>query len=640
MNLDRLNRQTHLWIFLAKVIVLGILLNGSANAQENEALMEKAIATAVDKVAPSVLRLDTIGGDRQVDGESFNSGPGTCLVVGEDGWLLTASFFLANQPAGVIVTLPGGKRVPAEVTAHDRSRHLTLLKVETDNPLKVGEFASRNSIAVGQTVVAIGKTIEGGNPNLSVGIVSASNRIWGKAIQTDAKISPANFGGPLVNLDGEIVGILAPLSTRSESVLAGTEWYDSGIGFAVPVDEVVARLGTLKSGQDLLPGQLGVELEGQDIYADPAKVAFCLGSSPAGKAGILIGDTIIECNGQPITRIAQFKHAIGPLYAGDTLALTLENDGVKREATATLVAELPPYRPAGIGIALSQQDKSFFVRQVIANSSAEKAGIEIGDRLLKAAGKAIKRTTDLRMAIASVAIGNSLTLEFERNDATIEVVVELDRWSTSIPEEVAGLNPAEGNSEILEITVAEDTNSCFAILPPGELKTQGPPSLLVWIPPSGKVDREKMLATWGDRCRTANTILLVPESKKEDRWELDEVEFVRRAIAVLRKQKPISAERIAIGGRAASGTFASLVAFSEPGTFGGLILDRAAASRKIGDPKTSPVQPLMVLVSGEADDEAIKASLVPLREAEFLIESQPTVSLEELMRWINLIDRF
>ena len=74
-------------------------------------------------------------------------------------------------------------------------------------------------------------------PNVSVGIVSALDRIWGKAIQTDAKISPNNYGGPLVDIAGRVLGVLVPMSPDGSGEVAGVEWYDSGIGFAVPLED-------------------------------------------------------------------------------------------------------------------------------------------------------------------------------------------------------------------------------------------------------------------------------------------------------------------------------------------------------------------------------------------------------------------
>ena len=108
---------------------------------------------------------------------------------------------------------------------------------------------------VGQWAIAIGRTFAADQTNISVGVISALNRIWGKAIQTDAKVSPNNYGGALTDIRGRVYGVLAPLSPNNQNALAGTEWYDSGIGFAVPLEDIYARLDHLKSGKDLKPGR-------------------------------------------------------------------------------------------------------------------------------------------------------------------------------------------------------------------------------------------------------------------------------------------------------------------------------------------------------------------------------------------------
>src|SRR5439155_23501610 len=106
-------------------------------------------------------------------------------------------------------------------------------------------------IHVGQWAIAVGRTYEGDRPNLSLGIVSAVGRIWGKAIQTDAKISPSNYGGPLVDISGRVTGVLVPLVPEGNNEIAGVEWYDSGIGFAVPLAHIMNVLPRLKEGHDL-----------------------------------------------------------------------------------------------------------------------------------------------------------------------------------------------------------------------------------------------------------------------------------------------------------------------------------------------------------------------------------------------------
>ena len=118
---------------------------------------------------------------------------------------------------------------------------LVLLKVEAEPKLPVPESVPSAEMRVGQWALAVGRTFEASRPNVSVGIVSALGRIWGKAIQTDAKISPNNYGGPLVDISGRVLGVLVPMSPDGSGEMAGVEWYDSGIGFAIPLEGVLRR---------------------------------------------------------------------------------------------------------------------------------------------------------------------------------------------------------------------------------------------------------------------------------------------------------------------------------------------------------------------------------------------------------------
>src|SRR5262245_34466006 len=226
------------------------------------------------------------------------------------------------MPSSILVTLPGGKRSAAKIVARDHSRMLVLLKVNTTEKLVVPAAAPKDQLTVGQWAIAVGRTYEQPEPNISVGVLSAVNRIWSRAIQTDAKISPANYGGPLIDIQGRVLGVLVPLSPQGGGgEIAGAEWYDSGIGFAVPLADINARLETLKSGKDLFPGQHGLTLKGPDIYALPAVVAASQAGSPAYKAGLRAGDTVVEVAGQKIERQAQFNHTLGPRYAGERLQI-------------------------------------------------------------------------------------------------------------------------------------------------------------------------------------------------------------------------------------------------------------------------------------------------------------------------------
>src|SRR5262249_50853475 len=134
----------------------------------------------------------------------------------------------------------------------------------------------KDEIKVGHTSLAVGRTLNSAIdevPSVSEGIISAKDRIWGKALQTDAKVSPINYGGPLIDLTGRIQGILVPSSPRAEGETAGLEWYDSGIGFAIPLEDINRVLPRLKQGKDLKPGVIGVNMQSRDEFGAVPTVA-------------------------------------------------------------------------------------------------------------------------------------------------------------------------------------------------------------------------------------------------------------------------------------------------------------------------------------------------------------------------------
>src|SRR5262245_41381880 len=163
---------------------------------------EQAIRAAVEKVAPAVVKIETIGGLERVGRVLVSTGPTTGLAVSADGYIISSAFNFVQQPSSILVTLPGGNRAPARIVARDHSRMLVLLKVNAADTLPVPAAVPRDQMTVGQWAIAVGRTFDQPQPNLSVGVLSATNRIWSTAIQTDAKISPANYGGPLVDIQG------------------------------------------------------------------------------------------------------------------------------------------------------------------------------------------------------------------------------------------------------------------------------------------------------------------------------------------------------------------------------------------------------------------------------------------------------
>ena len=231
------------------VLTLFCATTRSAFAAEGklEALEESAFKQAAALVDPSLVRIETVGGLEQVGEVTLGTGPTSGVVVSEDGFVISSSFNFVSKPSSILVTLADGRRFPAKLIASDKLKLLTLLKVEATG-LTVAKPASREGVKVGQWAIALGRTFDLTTPSISVGIVSATNRIWGKAIQTDAKTSPVNYGGALVDIEGRVLGVIAPLSPQGNGETAGVEWYDGGIGFAIPLEDVFGSLDRLKQG--------------------------------------------------------------------------------------------------------------------------------------------------------------------------------------------------------------------------------------------------------------------------------------------------------------------------------------------------------------------------------------------------------
>ena len=133
------------------------------------ALEEDAMQAAAAAVAPSVVRIETVGGLERVGRVLVSEGPTTGLVISPDGHILSSAYNFLGQPASVLVTLDNGTRKPAEIVARDNSRMLVLLKIETDEDLPVPEFAARDEIKVGSWSIALGRAHDAeGDPGAPV----------------------------------------------------------------------------------------------------------------------------------------------------------------------------------------------------------------------------------------------------------------------------------------------------------------------------------------------------------------------------------------------------------------------------------------------------------------------------------------
>ena len=650
-------------VLLALTVPLAFTVQ-ALRAQENlEALEEQAMRQAVLEVAPSVVRIETLGGLEQVQGRLTGTGPTTGLIVSEDGYVISSAFNFVSKPASILITLPGGKRAPAQVVARDHSRMLVLLKVESTQPLPVPTLVPRDEMVVGQWALAVGRIYPGDFPNMSAGILSAINRVWGKAIQTDAKISPSNYGGPLIDIRGRVFGVLVPLSPQGQDEMAGTEWYDSGIGFAIPLADILPRLPKMKQGEDLFPGLMGVSLKGTDIYSLPATIAACPAKSPARTAGIEVGDTIVEIDGAPIERQSQLKHALGRHYAGDTISVAVVRGDAKEriEATLELAKELDPYDQPFLGILPMRHSEpdaaGVVVRHVYEQSPAAQSGLQAGDKLIGVGDTDVSDADSLRETIAGYEPGQTVLVRYARDEQPNSSSVILGRLPTDIPASVPAATDALATSDaarppvgVVDIAVPESANKCIALVP-DNYDAQLPHSLLVWLHAPGKFDQQQLVDRWTARCKSEHLILLAPQSSDPQRWTPTEAEFIRKTMDDAVNRYAIDASRVVVHGDQAGGAMAYLVALGNRDLVRGVAAVNAGLPRRASRPATDPEQRLAILSYKDEDAKTasqIEAGEKALAELKFPVTTRTLGKgnryldddqLAELLRWIDSLDR-
>ena len=638
---------------------LSLLLVRCFTAQDagSDSLEQAALRRAAQAVADSVVQIETVGGLERVDGVLVGTGPTTGLIVAQDGYIISSAFNFIQQPASILVVLPGGQRKPATIVARDQSRMLVLLKVQADGPLPVPLPAAGEEMEVGQWAIAVGRAFPGEQINVSVGILSAVGRIWGKAVQTDAKISPSNYGGPLVDIQGRVLGVLVPLSPEAESEVAGAQWYDSGIGFAVPLTDILQRLDQLRSGQDLLPGILGIALKSQDLYAEGTEIGVVQYKSPAADAGLKAGDQIVEINGTPIQRGAQLKHALGPLYAGDAVRLVVLRSGQRIETQAVLTDKLLPYERPFLGI-LPQPPGAdgVRVRFVYPGSGAAQAGLQPSDRITALAGETVADAEQLRNLLANRQPLEVVELGIDRGGTDLMLTATLGRLPSEIPpalppaEVPAGSDAAAPETGIIEVRVAEHPNPCTAYVPEN-YDARRPYGLLVSLDPPGTKDSTALFDQWQEVCSQHDLILLAPRSQDPTRWLPTEVDFVRKTIDQMVGRYRIDASRIVMHGREGGASMAYLVAFSQRDAVRGVVAEDAPLPLGLRQPVNEPLQSLAVLatVAEQSRLQArITAGLERLREQKFPVtvielgpRPRPLTRAERLLvgRWIEALTR-
>ncbi|HRC71468.1 MAG TPA: DegQ family serine endoprotease [Candidatus Competibacter sp.] len=276
------------------------------------------------------------------------SGPrssvGSGFIISADGYVVTNAHVVEDM-SSIVVGLSDRTELAAQVIGADKRSDIALLKVKTDTKLPTVKFGDSAKVKVGQWVLAIGSPF-GFERTATQGIISALGRNlpsdnYVPFIQTDAAVNPGNSGGPLFNLDGEVIGVNSQIYSRSGGY--------QGVSFAIPIDVATEVIDQLKTGGKVARGWLGVMIQevtpelAQSFGLDKprgALVGQVLADGPAQKAELKTGDIIVAFNGQPVQHSSDLPLLVGRTRPGASAALTVVREGKEHTLNAK-IEQLP-----------------------------------------------------------------------------------------------------------------------------------------------------------------------------------------------------------------------------------------------------------------------------------------------------------
>jgi len=379
------------------------------------------------------------------EGRAPMGGIGSGFIVSPDGVILTNAHVVADA-SEVTVKLTDRREFKATVLGADPQTDVAALKIDAKN-LPAVKIGNANDVRVGEWVVAIGSPY-GFENTVTSGIVSAKARAlpdgtYVPFIQTDVAVNPGNSGGPLFNMNGEVIGI-------NSQIYSGTGGYQ-GLSFAIPIDVATKIKDQLVQTGKISRGRIGVTI--QEVNQSLAEsfglkkptgalVSSVESDSPAAKAGIEPGDVVLKINGRDVNRTLDLSGYVAELKPGTAAKLEVWRKGTQREITVTLGEMKGPKLASGaagevnqgrLGVAVRaltpEEQKAagvsggLLVEDVNANGAAGRAGVQPGDIILALNSTPVISAEQLQGMIAKSAKHAALLVR--REDAKIFVPVDL-----------------------------------------------------------------------------------------------------------------------------------------------------------------------------------------------------------------------
>jgi serine protease Do len=358
---------------------------------------------------------------------------GSGFVIDPAGIVVTNNHVISEADE-ITVILNDGARLKAELIGKDQKTDIALLKVKPDKPLKAVKFGDSEKLRLGEWVIAIGNPFSLGG-SVTAGIVSARNRDiqsgpYDNYIQTDAAINRGNSGGPLFNLDGEVIGINTAIISPSGGSI--------GIGFAVPSKTAMPVIDQLKQFGETRRGWLGVRIQqvtdeiAESLKISPPRGALVAGvddKGPAKPAGIEPGDVIVKFDGKDIKEMRDLPRVVADTPVGKQTPVVIIRKGKEETKTVTLgrledgeklaaadqKSDSPPDKTVvkkalGIELANMSNDlrkryktkdtvKGVVITGIDSNSPAADKRLSPGDVIVEIAQEAVASADDLQAKI-------------------------------------------------------------------------------------------------------------------------------------------------------------------------------------------------------------------------------------------------
>lgn len=382
-----------------------------------------SFADLAEKLTPSVVNISSFSQSETENGEGntpLSESLGSGFIIDGNGYIITNNH-VVEKAESISVTLSDNTKTEARVIGKDPKTDLALIKIETKRPLNAVKFGDSDKIRVGDWVLAIGNPFGLGS-SVTAGIVSAKSRDiesgpYDSFIQTDASINQGNSGGPMFNLQGEVIGI--------SSAIFSTTGASQGVGFAIPANLAGWVISQLKEHGEVKRGWIGIK-----IQPNTPEIADSLGISanqgvvvsgvteqgPAQKAGLQAGDIVLSFNRQPIDNTKNLSRLIAETKIGTPAPIEIWRSGQKQtltvqielmpeetplsaaKETASDAAETPDngeslniigFTVKEISPELAERYKlapstsGVVVTDILPNSDASRKGIKIGDIIVK-----------------------------------------------------------------------------------------------------------------------------------------------------------------------------------------------------------------------------------------------------------------